>query len=71
MYIILSLVISLYKKFKKVKLPIETFNQIRNFYINKNESIHKSKFKKSDDQTNFDKYRVTANITKFQNIYQN
>ncbi len=27
----------------------------------------KMKFKKSDDQTNIDKYRVPANITKYQN----
>ena len=27
-----------------------------------------TKFKKSDDQTNIDKYRVTANITEYHNI---
>ncbi len=38
--------------------------------MNKNNNIHKTKFKKSDDQTNIDKYRVTANITEFI-FYQN
>ncbi len=28
----------------------------------------KAKLKKSDDQTNIDKFRVTANITEYQNI---
>ena len=30
-------------------------------------SFIKTKFKKSDDQTNIDKYRVAANITEYQN----
>ena len=30
----------------------------------------KTKFKKSDDQTNIDKYRVAANITEYQNNLQ-
>ena len=28
----------------------------------------KTKFKKSDDQTNIDKYRITADITEYHNI---
>ncbi len=32
---------------------------------NKNDSIHKAKLKKSDDQTMIDKYRVAANITEY------
>ena len=38
---------------------------------NKNDNIHKNKvqnFKKSDDQINIFKYRVTANITEYHNI---
>ncbi len=30
----------------------------------------KAKLKKSDDHANIDKYRVDANITKYQNIYK-
>ncbi len=33
------------------------------FKVNKNDNIKKTKFKKSDDQTNIDKYGVAANIT--------
>ena len=39
--------------------------------LNKNDSIHKNEvqnFKKLDDHTNIDKYRVTANITEYHNI---
>ena len=31
----------------------------------------KMKFNKSDDQKNIDKYRVAANITEYQIIFQN
>ena len=34
-------------------------------HINKNDKIHKSEAQKSDDQTNIDKYRVTANNTEY------
>ena len=37
------------------------------YLLNKNDSIHKMKFMKSDDQTNIDKYRVAANITEYHN----
>ena len=30
-----------------------------------NDNIYKTKFKKSDDQTDIDKYRVAANITEY------
>ena len=33
--------------------------------LNKNDNIHKAELKKSDDQTNIDKYRVAANITEY------
>ena len=32
---------------------------------NKNDNIHKNEVQKSDDQTNNDKYRVSANITEY------
>ncbi len=44
--------------------------RVYNHGMNKNQNIliKKTKFKKSDDQTNIDKYRVTANITEYHNI---
>ena len=35
---------------------------------NKNDNIHKNEVKKSDDQTNIDKYRVAADITEYHTI---
>ena len=39
------------------------------FTSNKNDNIHKTKFKKPDDQRNGDKYRVAANITEYHVIF--
>ncbi len=33
--------------------------------LTKNDNIHKSKVKKTDNQTNIDKHRVAANITEY------
>ncbi len=35
------------------------------FKVNKNDNIHKTKFKISEDQTNIDKYRLAANNTEY------
>ena len=37
---------------------------------NKIDNIHKTMFRKSDDHTNIDKYRVAANITECNIIFQ-
>ena len=47
-----------------IKLPENYFNTI----ITRMTTFIKTKFKKSDDQTNIDKYRLAANITEYYNI---
>ena len=44
-----------------ISINLSNCNQL----INKNDNIHKKKFKKSDNQTNIDKYRVATNITEY------
>ncbi len=48
---------------KKLNISSKRVNHTR-----KNNNIHKTKFKKSDDQKNIDKYRVATNITEYQII---
>ena len=44
-----------------ISINLSNCNQL----INKNDNIHKKKFKKSDNQTNIDKYRVATNIAEY------
>ncbi len=53
----------------KLSHRVDVLGQL-NFHKTRMTTFIKTRFKVSDDQTNIDKYRLPANITKYQ-IYQN
>ncbi len=47
----------------KNKIKDSKLDNLETNYVNKNDNIHKNQVRKSDSQTNIDKYRITANIS--------